>query len=214
MFRALPIEKLGELVQKYHLTQSEREKKRIVQQVASMRTPLALDFLVNALKETEYPLVRRWAAAGLGKLYEHGETAVPHLIETLKNDPDEQVRKWAAVALGNIGDERAIPALIDALLHDSFMETRYRAAAALMKLFATDACDALAHAMFNDPVPEVRGLAANALAFIGMQEVIEILIRAFKEGKITQMMLQDAMGKMRPEVKKEMIERLQGLESD
>ncbi len=212
MFRALPVEKLDELIQKYHSTDSEYEKKRIVQQIASMRTPLSLDFLLKALKEEKYPLVRRWAAAGLGKLYELGEEAVPHLIETLRNDPDENVRKWAAVSLGNIGDERAIPALIDALLHDSFPETRYRAAASLMKLFAADAKDALEHALFNDPTPEVRGLAANALAFIGTEHVIDVLIKAFKEGKLTKIMLQDSMGKLRPELKKEMEKRLQELE--
>lgn len=215
MFRALPVEMLDELIQKYHSTDSEYEKKRIVQQIASMRTPLALNFLLEALKEKDYPLVRRWAAAGLGKLYELGEEAVPDLMETLKNDPDQHVRKWAAVSLGNIGDDRAIPALIDALLHDSFYETRYRAAAALMKLFATEARDALKQALFNDHQAEVRGLAANALAFISTDEtVIDILLEAFHEGKLTAMMLQDAMGKLRPELKELMQERLTTLQSE
>ncbi len=210
MFKALPIEKLDELIQQYQQVKTEYEKKRIVQQIASMRTPLAIEFLINVLNEKDYPLVRRWAAAGLGKLYELGTEAVPHLIETLKTDPDEQVRKWAAVALGNIGDERGIPALIETLLHDPFVEARYRAAAALMKLFAIDAKQALETALFNDPTSEVRGLAANALAFLSTTEdIIDVLLKAFQAGKLTKTMLLDSMSKLRPEIKESMKKRLQ-----
>ncbi len=81
-----------------------------VEDLADLRTPLAVEELAYALNDVSLP-VREGAARALGAT---GDIrAVPYLIEKL-NDPAAQIGELCAEALGQIGSRDATPALMAA----------------------------------------------------------------------------------------------------
>ena len=83
------------------------ERERAIEQIAELRSPLAVEELVEALEDVSLP-VRESAARALGEIRD--PRAIPALAAKL-SDPAAAVGEEAAAALGVIGDAKATPAL-------------------------------------------------------------------------------------------------------
>ena len=88
----------------------EDERRQAVDDLAQLRSPLAVEELVTALDDVS-PDVREHAVRALGAIGD--SRAVPALVEKL-SDPAAGVGDLAADALGVIGDAGAAPALAEA----------------------------------------------------------------------------------------------------
>jgi HEAT repeat protein len=126
--------------------------------------PQAVLLLIEAIAQQD-PLVRREAAASLGKIGQGSEPAVAVLTKALK-DADSRVRMAAATSLGQIGPTaaEAIPALVTGLADSNLIYCRM-AAQSLAQIGAA-AVPALIDALHSAD-KNVRREAAWALGQIG-----------------------------------------------
>jgi HEAT repeat protein len=139
--------------------------------LSKVRTPLAIQFLINALNDNDV-WVRRLAADALGDAKD--PTAIQPLIESFY-DNDVHVRLNAVDALHKIGELAREP-LLEAL-HASAGHVYHHIALALGKLKEPRAVEALIEALRNGIEP-VRAEAAYALGEIGEPIAVESLIKA------------------------------------
>ena len=130
--------------------------------LALVQPPQAAGAFAAGLRDPD-PKIRVLASAGLMKVAELPEDAVPAVVEALR-DPDDQVRANAAHVLGRLDPvpAEAVPDLVEntARAHDGL---RVNAATALRRAADPSARDAL-HRLLADPNPRVRLVAAGSLA--------------------------------------------------
>jgi HEAT repeat protein len=108
---------------------------RIVVTALAKAGAKAIPGLVKALQSASGPMVRRAAAAALGRMEKVAAKAVPALAEALAFDGDEEVRQHAARALGKIGiDGDEVRPVLMVAKQDSVGAVRQEASFALDKL--------------------------------------------------------------------------------
>lgn len=95
----------------YSLATAEHRRARAAYALGRSGNPLAIDQLVQALRDAS-PMVRRSAARALGET--GAETATEPLIRELLDD-ESDIRSEAAEALGRLGHPRGIDPLVEAL---------------------------------------------------------------------------------------------------
>jgi len=151
-----------------------------------------VDSLLDHLKLSDSPSIRKRAAEILGDVVGDEPQAVDALVRTARSDDDEEVRGAAIDALDAIGGE-AIERLVaemagvdadgaDWVRAEAFVETlsadrpelRMAAANALRRLGDAGALPALVEAL-DDPNSRVRARAARACGAIGDDRVADAL---------------------------------------
>jgi len=151
-----------------------------------------VDSLLDHLKLSDSPSIRKRAAEILGDVVGDEPQAVDALVRTAKEDDDEEVRGAAIDALDAIGAD-AIERLVaemagvdgggaDWVRAEAFVETlsadrpelRMAAANALRRLGDASALPALVETL-DDPQPRVRSRAARACGAIGDESAADAL---------------------------------------
>jgi len=151
-----------------------------------------VDSLLDHLKLSDSPSIRKRAAEILGDVVGDEPQAVDALVRTAKEDDDEEVRGAAIDALDAIGAD-AIERLVaemagvdsegaDWVRAEAFVETlsadrpelRMAAANALRRLGDAGALPALVEAL-DDPKPRVRSRVARACGAIGDESAADAL---------------------------------------
>jgi HEAT repeat protein len=130
--------------------------------LALIQPPDAAEVFAAGLRDAE-PRVRKVASAGLMKVADLPEEAIPAVAESLR-DPDEQVRANAAHLLARL--DEVPPAAVPDLIENTTAPgdgLRLNAAAALQRVDDPAARDALRR-LLADPNPRVRLVAAGAVA--------------------------------------------------
>ncbi len=122
------------------------------------------EMLVELLQEHPEPVIRRAAAAALGRLDD--SRAVEPLATALLTDEDSEVRQESAKALRRLRDPEAVSPLIQSLLQDDDLSVRAEAAAALGALEDERAGQALLETLQSDTSALVREAGAKALGRI------------------------------------------------
>lgn len=139
----------------------ESERHNAVRQLADLRSPLAVEELVDALDDASL-LVREGAVRALGEIGD--ARAVPALVAKL-HDPAAGLGDLAAHALGFIGDRAATRPLMDAATGPD-ATVRLAALRALGRMGDVEAVPALVAAL--DPTqPATCEAACDALAALG-----------------------------------------------
>lgn len=139
----------------------EGERREAVEQLADLRSPLAVEELVTALDDVSFE-VRERAAQALGAIRD--SRAVPALSEKLF-DPAAGIGELAAQALAVIGDREATPALMRAAIGPD-ATVRVASLKALARLADPAAAPLLTRAL--DPTrPTSSEAALAAIAAIG-----------------------------------------------
>jgi HEAT repeat protein len=147
----------------------------------------AVEPLINALRNGNYN-TRKNVIIALGQIKD--DRAVEPLMVALQ-DESSHVRREAAKALGLIKDTRAIDALILAL-HDENTSVKEQAAEALGEIGGARAVDALIEAL-TDEGSFVPGKAAIALGKIKDAHAVDPLLTAYRENKIYDRELKQAL---------------------
>jgi HEAT repeat protein len=151
-----------------------------------------VDSLLDHLKLSDSPSIRKRAAEILGDVVDDEPQAVDALVRTAKEDDDEEVRGAAIDALDAIGAD-AIERLVaemagvdadgaDWVRAEAFVETlsadrpelRMAAANALRRLGDSGALPALVETL-DDPQPRVRSRVARACGAIGDEAAADAL---------------------------------------
>ncbi len=144
-----------------------------VKALGSSRNPLAIPFLMEALRDSFWWFEREQVTRDLLTTIENmGEPVVEPLIEAL-GDREKTVRKFAIIILGNLRDPRAIEE-IGMALYDLHHEVSQAAALALAQ-FGAPAIDVLAEALTH-PESGVRERAILGLGKIHDERVAPFLI--------------------------------------
>ncbi|MFC1735296.1 MFS transporter [Candidatus Hydrogenedentota bacterium] len=110
-FGAANLFSVARLLQSVTGSTSEERRIRALRSLASYRSPMATEELIDALDDNSL-MVRKEAALALGRAGQ--SEAFPALAEKLK-DPDSGIQAAAAEALGLLGDSRAVDVLLDSL---------------------------------------------------------------------------------------------------
>ena len=127
-------------------------------------TEWSFEALVELLQEHPEAIVRRAAAAALGRLGD--ARAVEPLATALLTDETAEVRQESANALRQLDDPEAVSPLIQALLQDRDSSVRAEAAAALGALEDERAVQALLETLQDDYSSLAREAGATALGRI------------------------------------------------
>lgn len=162
-------------IRKLQSARNEEERRQAVETLGSGKNVLALDELLEALRDASLH-VRERAATALGELGD--ERAVPGLIAVLR-DPAAGIAEAAAWALGRIGDERGVPALAS-MLEEGGEAEGAAAAHALGSIGTQRAADALLgylERLEPGTAGYVASIAVSALGGIGDRRAIPILLR-------------------------------------
>lgn len=144
-----------------------------VKALGSSRNPLAIPFLMEALRDSFWWFEREQVTRDLLATIENmGEPVVDPLIEAL-GDREKTVRKFSIIILGNLRDPRALEE-IGMALYDLHHEVSQAAALALAQ-FGAPAVDILVEALTH-PEASVREHAVMGLGKIRDERVVPFLI--------------------------------------
>ncbi len=151
---------LGSFTNIQKLAKADNSSARVeaAENLARLKTPLAVEELVHALDDVSLP-VREGAAAALGEIGDPRATGP--LLRKL-SDPASGIMGAAATALGKIGDKAALPALAAAAQLGPPLR-QIAAMEALGRLRDPSVSEILGHLM-RDPDGSVRTAAIRALA--------------------------------------------------
>ncbi len=145
-------------LQKLSRAENPEARRHAAEDLARLKTPVAVEELVKALDDVALP-VREQAAVALGEIGD--ARAVTSLVQKL-TDPAAGIAGPAATALGKIGDRSALPSLAAAAQLGP-VTRRLAAIEALGRMPDARASDLLTSLM-DDPDISVRSEAIRALA--------------------------------------------------
>lgn len=178
--------------------------------------------IVNSLKNSPEPNIRKAAAEALAKLAKEERPAMHAvsttvLLETLKSDQSPLVRATAAGALGSYRDNPTVvvPALV-AAMDDNYLQVRSRAAQALSyyQAAAAPAIPKLIEALKTESDQSMRHSCINALRSINPRspEVLEAFASLVDEPQIGDIVLNYMLdaGPGAAKIIPKLIERLNG----
>jgi HEAT repeat protein/MFS family permease len=156
----------------------EASRLQAVRTLAAERTTLAVEELVQALRDPSLE-VRREAARALGEIGD--PRAVPALLQML-SDPTSGIRVECAEALGKIGDRSALNPLI-AMLQAEQIEERLAATQALHQMGDAQALPALLERLQQAPGPLEQSRLLEAIGHL-LPNATEEMLQAFNIGAV------------------------------
>ncbi len=171
---------------------SAQGRRQAVEQLARLRTPLAVEELVRALDDVALP-VREQAAVALGEI---GDSRATGPLLRKLTDPASGITPAAATALGKIGDGAALPSLAAAAQLGP-PSRQLAALEALGRLTDPHVVDVLL-GLLDDADPGVRTAAIRALAEREEPRSAPALAARFARERdpAAQAVLADALGRV------------------
>lgn len=165
-----------------------------------LKSPQALDTLVQILQFEENDQIRQTAAQTLGKA--HNAAVLKNLLQQLNQHPDHLVRRRLCEAFHyyHLFFTQSLhliqTALLQALQYDADAGVRWRAAQALARFKGTTVVDALSHALCHDNNAWVRWRAAEALRHLQDSRAVPALIQALTKDtdEVVQWRAAEALG--------------------